>query len=187
MTAKTPPPVPVEVRRVLPTDPMVVIGIDPGTGGKLAVSVLTWDEGRLQRARVTTVREPAPQCWYRLAEVLGEYTFDEDVTAVAVENQLNVITGAGHERGRVTQAGMVLLYPQAIAYAAGLPVLLLEPSTIKAAVANGRATKTQVATAVRGLLAAHQVAVKPANEHEFDAVAIAVAGRGRLLTKGVPV
>ena len=180
MAAKKPSPPP-KLRRMTPQEPMTLVGVDPGKAGQLAVAMVEWSGGRLVRATVWTVKDGPPWTWHRMANLLIGLVLNWRTDAVCVEDQKTVITGKG-ARGQTTHAGLEVLFAQGLCYAAGVPVVTLQQNSIKAAVANGRATKEQVSAAVRAILAANNVGCSPKGEHEHDAIATAIAGRARILS-----
>jgi crossover junction endodeoxyribonuclease RuvC len=149
---------------------MIVLGIDPGLANT-GYGVVVRDGARLTAldSGVIETRAGVPQ-ERRLAYIHGaieEILSEHEPAEVALEELYfgqNVRTAfaVGHARGAVMLA----------AGQRGIPCSSYTPQKVKSAVCgHGRAGKEQVARMVQALLA---LPVVPANDHESDALAVAI-------------
>ena len=151
---------------------MRILGVDPGLT-RCGMGVVDAGPGRRVRlVEAKTARSPADMAPHRrllmIADALEAVMAEHRPDAVAVERvfaQSNVrsVTGTAQV------AGVVML----AAARAGLPLGMLTPSEVKAAVTgNGRAGKRQVQTMVQRILG---LAEPPRPADAADALAVAVA------------
>jgi crossover junction endodeoxyribonuclease RuvC len=149
---------------------MIVLGIDPGLANT-GYGVVARDGARLAAldSGVIETRAGVPQ-ERRLADIhaaIEELLSEHEPVEVALEELYfgqNVRTAfaVGHARGAVMLA----------AGQRGIPCTSYTPQKIKSAVCgHGRAAKEQVARMVQALLA---LPLTPANDHESDALAVAI-------------
>ena len=155
---------------------MRILGVDPGLT-RCGMGVVDAGPGRRVRlVEAKTARSPADMAPHRrllmIADALEAVMAEHRPDAVAVERvfaQSNVrsVTGTAQV------AGVVML----AAARAGLPLGMLTPSEVKAAVTgNGRADKRQVQTMVQRILGLAEPP-RPADAADAPAVAVAHAWR----------
>lgn len=96
---------------------------------------------------------------------------------LAVEDQTGPAVGA-QRAGQWGASNLPVVMVQGLVYGLGLPVIEVSPQQAKAAVAGSRnADKAQVKRAVTARIGASRAV--GLSEHEFDAVAIAIAAFGK--------
>ena len=159
---------------------MRILGVDPGLT-RCGMGVVDAGPGRRVRlVEAKTARSPADMAPHRrllmIADALEAVMAEHRPDAVAVERvfaQSNVrsVTGTAQV------AGVVML----AAARAGLPLGMLTPSEVKAAVTgNGRAGKRQVQTMVQRILG---LAEPPRPADAADALAVALTHAHHLQTQ----
>ena len=165
---------------------MKILGVDPGlahvgaavvdVGGARPVVVCT-------RPLRTTPSLPEDARWRSIALDLVEMIRDYHPTAVGVEAQRGAWLGRAR-RGETNSDALATIecvgLVRGIAAIYDLPVLMVEPSTVKIAVlgrGGGRAGKDAVIAAVRRLFVGCPTAC---TSHQADAMAIALAVGRRL-------
>lgn len=167
-----------------------LLSIDPGVSqrGGCGVAHLVFEGPRVAHVETVLVRRAKGDTGHTdvlrgvaaaLAELRGMGT-----THIAVENQVNVAVGA-QARGQWGASNLGVLLVQGLVYGLGLEVAEMEPQQVKTAVAgSARATKAQVEAGVRRRLG--RASPAEASEHEWDAIAIGIAARFRIVSPAQP-
>jgi crossover junction endodeoxyribonuclease RuvC len=150
----------------------LILGVDPGLH-RTGYGALAFSDGRplVREIGVLTTSTHAP-----LGDRLHHLYRDMDSLLRELRPDVVVLEDL-FVHGRFPRTAIVLGHARGIIYlaaaAAGVRIVALAPSAVKQAVAgSGRASKTQVQTAVRTLLGLRAVT----NAHAADALALAYAG-----------